>query len=523
MNNQQQRGCASSKTYYLLGLALLLLPVPAFAATPAALIGPVSLTPGLSRIGIAAAVSGTVEIVRTGQVGRIAGSGDAIFLGDEVATDDSGTLQILLLDQTVFTIGPNSAVVIDEFVYDPATDAGRLKARITRGVFRFVTGKIARKNPSDMEVRLPIGTIGVRGTIVAGEVTGTQSFVALMGPGEKNNAGKPPGSFVLKNEIGGKSAETLVYRTGYAAEIIGIGSAPSRAFQAAPERLQQLTGQLLVPTGPRAASPKKSGAQAVDDTDDASSDDADKAPPPHDGQAPQLSQGGSRSGAELAGQDTAGSIIPVQDAELFSRYTEKGLLKAQQAALQAASVLDVVNGVATFADLRNITTGAFSFQGQGFNLLDGVSSVGSYNIRYDVDFAGEIGGLGAAGARLVGTINAKAFRFNFTNISFGPDGGFAIFEYDDLPDQSGTCSGCIADAIIRVNNDNGTIAKFIEHEVTVVDGGTTGVAAERLTAERIKLSRQGRPGTPGRSAAWLARLVRDQEVQGSNPCIPTNF
>jgi hypothetical protein len=26
----------------------------------------------------------------------------------------------------------------------------------------------------------------------------------------------------------------------------------------------------------------------------------------------------------------------------------------------------------------------------------------------------------------------------------------------------------------------------------------------------------------GRSAAWLARLVRDQEVEGSNPFAPTN-
>jgi hypothetical protein len=27
----------------------------------------------------------------------------------------------------------------------------------------------------------------------------------------------------------------------------------------------------------------------------------------------------------------------------------------------------------------------------------------------------------------------------------------------------------------------------------------------------------------GRSAAWLARLVRDQEAGGSNPLAPTNF
>src|SRR5271166_4794 len=30
-------------------------------------------------------------------------------------------------------------------------------------------------------------------------------------------------------------------------------------------------------------------------------------------------------------------------------------------------------------------------------------------------------------------------------------------------------------------------------------------------------------GLSGRSAAWLARLVRDQEVEGSNPFAPTTF
>jgi hypothetical protein len=29
------------------------------------------------------------------------------------------------------------------------------------------------------------------------------------------------------------------------------------------------------------------------------------------------------------------------------------------------------------------------------------------------------------------------------------------------------------------------------------------------------------PSLSGRSAAWLARLVRDQEVEGSNPFAPT--
>src|SRR5581483_7297571 len=97
----------------------------------------------------------------------IIGSGQPLYLNDAVTTDAQGRLQVLLLDETVFTIGPNSSMVLDSFVYDP-NGSSKLSARILKGVFRFVTGKIAKKRPSDMEVKMPVGVIGIRGTIVAG-------------------------------------------------------------------------------------------------------------------------------------------------------------------------------------------------------------------------------------------------------------------------------------------------------------------------------------------------------------------
>ncbi|MBI5882485.1 MAG: FecR domain-containing protein, partial [Elusimicrobia bacterium] len=123
----------------------------------------------LTRIGAAAAVRGTVSAVAPGQtVGRIMSSGKEVYLRDAVTTDAQGRMQVMLLDETVFTIGPNSSLVLDEFVYDPGTGAGKMTARVTKGVFRFVTGKIARETPSNMRVKLPVGVIGIRGTIVMG-------------------------------------------------------------------------------------------------------------------------------------------------------------------------------------------------------------------------------------------------------------------------------------------------------------------------------------------------------------------
>ena len=55
-------------------------------------------------------------------------------------------------------------MVIDEFVYDPDNSVRKVAVRVTKGIFRWVTGKVARKDPASMRVTLPVGTIGIRGT-----------------------------------------------------------------------------------------------------------------------------------------------------------------------------------------------------------------------------------------------------------------------------------------------------------------------------------------------------------------------
>ena len=91
-------------------------------------------------------------------------AGGPLYIGAHIVTGADGHLQVLLLDETVFTIGANSDMVLDEFVYDPASDAHKIMARLSKGVFRWVTGKTARKDPASMKVTLPAGDLGIRGT-----------------------------------------------------------------------------------------------------------------------------------------------------------------------------------------------------------------------------------------------------------------------------------------------------------------------------------------------------------------------
>ena len=108
--------------------------------------------------GVVAASSGPVKISFTNDdgavIGRQAGIGDPVYLNDEITTGPDMSLQILLKDQTVFSIGPNSVLVFDEFIYDPVqTDALSLSASVTKGSFKFISGKISKLKPGAMKLK----------------------------------------------------------------------------------------------------------------------------------------------------------------------------------------------------------------------------------------------------------------------------------------------------------------------------------------------------------------------------------
>jgi hypothetical protein len=67
----------------------------------------------------------------------------------------------MFLDKTTMTIGPNSDLLIDEFVYDPGAGSGQFAASLTRGALRFVGGQIS--HTAGATINTPSATIGIRG------------------------------------------------------------------------------------------------------------------------------------------------------------------------------------------------------------------------------------------------------------------------------------------------------------------------------------------------------------------------
>ena len=138
--------------------------------------------------GVIAATNAPIQISYVNEdgesIGRIAGVGEPIYLNDEISTADGSTLQVLLRDQTVFSIGPNSTLIFDEFVFDPtALDEVALSASVTKGTFKFISGKVSKLKPGAMKLKLPNATASIRGTSVAGRVsdTGASDLVLLSG------------------------------------------------------------------------------------------------------------------------------------------------------------------------------------------------------------------------------------------------------------------------------------------------------------------------------------------------------
>ncbi|MEA2974867.1 MAG: hypothetical protein QOF19_387, partial [Alphaproteobacteria bacterium] len=95
------------------------------------------------------------------------GSGRVLTLGAEVVhkeriqTSGSGSLQLLFIDRTSMNIGPNSDLVIDEYVFDPKTNTGKMSVSLGKGLMRFVGGQIS--HDGNATVNTPSAVIGIRG------------------------------------------------------------------------------------------------------------------------------------------------------------------------------------------------------------------------------------------------------------------------------------------------------------------------------------------------------------------------
>ena len=142
-------------------------------------------TVSFADIGNVTDITGTATIKRGSSIITIA-KGTLVEMNDRVETKN-GDVKIKFKDDTTVRVTASSALVIDDFVYDPKTQGGKLGLKAAEGTVRYVSGNIAHNNPNSVNIKTPTAAIAVRGTdfVMSVDETG-KSLVMLMPTCEEN-------------------------------------------------------------------------------------------------------------------------------------------------------------------------------------------------------------------------------------------------------------------------------------------------------------------------------------------------
>ncbi|WP_238122491.1 MULTISPECIES: FecR family protein [unclassified Xanthobacter] len=166
--------------------------------------------------------------------------GSPIIRNERVQTSESGTVQVVFLDKTTLNIGPRSDLVIDQFVFDPARDAGSMAVDLAKGTLRFVGGQASHGGAAS--VRTPVATIGIRG--------GVATFA------HRDGVTRAVLQFGQLDVVGPGGQSVTLRRPGFMVDVSGQGiSAPARVPQAEMDALLAETRSRPGQTGGRRQAP----------------------------------------------------------------------------------------------------------------------------------------------------------------------------------------------------------------------------------------------------------------------------
>ena len=185
-------------------------------------------------VGIVGAISGTVKTET-----RELKAGDKIYLNETIYAGAGSGTQILLLDQSTFTVGEDSEVVMDTFVFDPATNDGKIVASVKQGSLKVISGLISKKNPDSLTVEVPEGTLGSRGTEFQTIVSNGRTDTLLVGPGKNNTLGMRPGAVLVGNKFG-----STLLDNPYSMTSMTKGKAPGQAKKITKNQLKKFNKKM---------------------------------------------------------------------------------------------------------------------------------------------------------------------------------------------------------------------------------------------------------------------------------------
>ncbi len=183
------------------------------------------------RVGVNSAVNPQAMGIPPGGMPRKLVLGQDVVFNERITTETSGQTQVLFVDELTLSVGPNANMVIDQFVYDPNAGTGKLAASLSRGIFRFVGGKISKQDNA-VTMRTPAATIGIRGGVMLlhQAVNGSLEAIFVFGKG--------------LTVTGLNGVSKTIFRPGFEVTVAKPGDSPSDPAPAPRGRIAALLAAL---------------------------------------------------------------------------------------------------------------------------------------------------------------------------------------------------------------------------------------------------------------------------------------
>ena len=114
-------------------------------------------------IGIIKVTKGETYIVRNGER-EPSVMGTDVFQSDVLVTGEDSSLGVTFKDNTRVSLGPNSQIAVNEFVFNPKREEFSFVTKMIRGTLVYLSGMIGKLSPESVAINTPVATIGTRGT-----------------------------------------------------------------------------------------------------------------------------------------------------------------------------------------------------------------------------------------------------------------------------------------------------------------------------------------------------------------------
>ncbi|MDB5591084.1 FecR domain-containing protein [Enterovirga sp.] len=208
------------------------------------------------EIGTAGAVNPASTGTPPARPTRVLQIGSRVVFKERINTTAGGNVQLVFVDKTTMSIGPNSTVVIDEFVYDPGAGTGKLTASMAKGVLRLVGGNTSHSGGA--EIKTPSATLGIRGGVATVQILPCTPGMAAADCGTK-----------VTNHFGTLNITTaagteVIRRPGFVVHIPGGAAVPSAPRRATAAEVSQQNRSLTSKPGQTGGTRNRVTAAAID-------------------------------------------------------------------------------------------------------------------------------------------------------------------------------------------------------------------------------------------------------------------